>query len=298
MQTIRIKLEHRLRLSQGTKDLPLILRADGTAFSNGILMDHMECMWTWGHTGGGLTMGTGLSYYYFDDTEDQYEEFHGDWNWWRWWLDASSVMDQVVLEAQRLWSRGILSTKTTSLPSFWRRMVRRNGKRTSTLTCVISSFTDISRKICPSVVPHRGHDSDFHKEALQGALFLRFRDLIMGVTAQPPPRLSKPKKKIASKRRLVRRTVAWLKESHLTAGGVLDSNRNPNPLKIHGMDEYTELTVCQSTVRLKDRIYCACSIMQWISSKGFDWRENKQEVLLVEVVMVWAHRGAHFYWII
>jgi hypothetical protein len=38
-------------------------------------MDHMVHV-NEDHTGGGLTMGTGLSYYDFDDTEDQYEEFH------------------------------------------------------------------------------------------------------------------------------------------------------------------------------------------------------------------------------
>jgi hypothetical protein len=63
-------------------------------------------------------------------------------------------MDQVFWKLKGYGSRNIIYQDNKSAILLEKRMVRRNGKRTSTLTCVISSFTDIPRRYvrqwCPT----------------------------------------------------------------------------------------------------------------------------------------------------
>jgi hypothetical protein len=201
-----IKLEHLIDYLRGTKDLPLILRADGTGIlkwyidgSHGV---HVNMR---GHTGGGLTMGTGYpittSTTQKINTKSSTEtEIVGVDDlmpavlWTRLFLEAQGygVVENIIYQDNK---SAILLEKNGKASS---------GKRTKHINMRYFFITDRISKKDMSVewCPTEDMTSDFFTKPLQGALFLRFRDLIMGVTAQPPPRLSKPKKKITSKKTL------------------------------------------------------------------------------------------------
>ena len=78
-----------------------------------------------------------------------------------------------------------------------------SGKRTKHIAIRFFFVTDriakgdVSVKWCPT----EDMTADFWTKPLQGALFRRFRDLIMGVTSQPDPRKSKPTSKSKTKAR-------------------------------------------------------------------------------------------------
>ena len=86
-------------------------------------------------------------------------------------------------------------------------LLERNGKTSSgkrTKHTLVRYFfvTDqlVKRNISLEWCPTEDCVSDFWTKPLQGALFRRFRDLIMGVIPQPENRKSKPKKQPSKKK--------------------------------------------------------------------------------------------------
>ena len=188
------KLAHMMKYIRYTKLLPLILRADGTGIlkwyvdgSHGV---HPNMR---GHTGGGLTMGTGFPITAStkqklntrSSTETEIvgiDDLMPAMLWTRLFLEAQvyGVTENIVYQDNK--SAILLNGKSSS------------GKRTKHINMRYFFITDriakgdISLQWCPT----GDMTADYFTKPLQGALFTRFRDLIMGVTVQPDPGPGKP----------------------------------------------------------------------------------------------------------
>jgi hypothetical protein len=79
-----------------------------------------------------------------------------------------------------------------------------SGKRTKHLNMRFFFVTDriANREVSVEWCPTGDMTGDFLTKPLQGALFTKFRDLIMGVVAQPDPGPGKPKKVKAEEKNL------------------------------------------------------------------------------------------------
>ena len=191
------KLSHMMRYIRGTKSLPLILSANGSGMlkwwidgSHGV---HPNMR---GHTGGGLSMGTGFPISVStkqklntrSSTETELvgvDDLMPSILWTRLFLEAQGygVTENVIFQDNQA---AILLEKNGKASS---------GKRTKHLNMRYFFVTDrIARRECSvEWCPTGDKTGDFLTKPLQGALFTRFRDLIMGVVAQPDPVPGKPK---------------------------------------------------------------------------------------------------------
>lgn len=155
-----------------------------------------------GHTGAGLTMGKGFpitasSKQKLNTRSSTETEIVGVDHvmpsilWTRLFLEAQDygVTENIVYQDNK---SAILLEKNGKSSS---------GKRTKHINMRYFFITDRIAKGEMSVAwcPTEDMTGDFHTKPVQGALFTKFRDLIMGVTAQPDPRPEKPKKKRSPK---------------------------------------------------------------------------------------------------
>jgi hypothetical protein len=170
---------------RATKDLPLILSADGS----GILKWHVDGSYTVhpnmrGHTGGGLTMGRGYPYSTStkqklntrSSTESELvgvDDMMPSILWTRNFLESQGygVRENIVYQDNR---SAILLEKNGKASS---------SKRTKHINIRYFFVTDMIRKKKMSVewIPTGDMVADFWTKPSQGALFKKHRDLIMGV---------------------------------------------------------------------------------------------------------------------
>jgi hypothetical protein len=177
--------------------MPLILKADGTGMlkwwidgSHGV---HPNMR---GHTGGGLSMGQGypisgsskqkLNTRSSTETElVAVDDFMPAILWTRLFLEAQGygVTENIIFQDNQ---SAILLEKNGKASS---------GKRTMHLNMRYVFVTDriTNREVSVEWCPTGDMTGDFLTKPLQGALFTRFRDLMMGVVAQPDPGPGKPK---------------------------------------------------------------------------------------------------------
>jgi hypothetical protein len=191
------KLSHMMRYLRGTKSLPLILSANGSGMlkwwidgSHGV---HPNMR---GHTGCGLSMGQGFPISASSkqklntrsSTETELvgvDDFMPSIMWSRLFLEAQGygVTENIIFQDNQA---AILLEKNGKASS---------GKRTKHLNMRYFFVTDriANRECSVEWCPTGDMTGDFLTKPLQGALFTRFRDLIMGVVAQPDPGPGKPK---------------------------------------------------------------------------------------------------------
>ena len=192
------KLAHLMKYIRGTAKLPLTLSSDGGGIlkwwidgSHGV---HPNMR---GHTGGGLTMGTGFPIHQSGkqklNTKSSTEtEVVGVDNlmpailWTRMFLEAQgySVTENIIFQDNQ---SVILLEKNGKSSS---------GKRTKHINMRYFFVTDriakgnVTVKWCPT----GDMTGDFLTQHDQGSVFRKFRDQIMGVVAQPDPGPGKPRK--------------------------------------------------------------------------------------------------------
>ena len=192
------KLVHLIKYIRGTKDLPLMLSADGS----GVLKWHVDASHgvhtsMRGHTGGGLTMGTGfpimtstkqkLNTRSSTETETVgVDDVMPGMLWSRLFLEAQGcgVNENIVFQDNQA---AMLSEKNGKASS---------GERAKHINMGCFFATDQIAKGRVSVVwcPAADMTGELGTEPVQGALFRKFRDRIMGQERQPDPGPGKAKK--------------------------------------------------------------------------------------------------------
>ena len=192
------KLVHLMKYVRSTKDLPLTLSANGSGMlkwwidgSHGV---HPTLR---GHTGGGLSMGRGfpisasskqkLNTRSSTETEIvAVDDLMPAILWTRLFLESQGydVTENIIYQDNKA---AILLEKNGKASS---------GKRTKHINMRYFFVTDriVKRDVSVQWCPTGDMTGDFLTKPLQGALFRRFRDMIMGVVAQPDPGLGKSKK--------------------------------------------------------------------------------------------------------
>ena len=198
------KLEHLMGYIKEIKDLPLTLGATdqwiNRWFIDGAHAVHSTMR---GHTGGGLTMGRGFAISAStkqklntrSSTETELvavDDCMPDILWCRQFLEEQGVAPTKNIVYQDN-EAAILLEKNGKASS---------GKRTKHINTRYFFVTDRVRNGELEVVwcPTEDMTGDFWTKPLQGALFRRLRDLIMGVTAFRKPRGPKVKKSKKSKK--------------------------------------------------------------------------------------------------
>ena len=179
------KLSHLMQYIRATKDLPLILGADGT----GILKWYVDGSYTVhpnmrGHTGGGLTLGRG-----FPISASTKQKMN----------TRSSTESELVavhdLMPSILWTRYFLEEQGYAVnenlilqDNISAMLLEKNGKassskRTKHINIRFFFVTDMVRKgkVTPTRCPTTEMIGDFWTRPTQGSLFRKHRDLIMGV---------------------------------------------------------------------------------------------------------------------
>ena len=185
------KLAHLIKYLRATWDLPLILSADGSGtlkwWVDGSFAVHPNMR---GHTGGGLSMGRGFPITTStkqklntrSSTESELvvtDDLMPAVCWTRYFLEAQGygVTENIVFQDNQ---SAILLEKNGKASS---------SKRTKHINIRYFFVTDrirngeLSIKWCPTGDMH----GDFMTKALQGALFKKFRDQIMGVVPVQMP---------------------------------------------------------------------------------------------------------------
>jgi hypothetical protein len=179
-----LKLEHLIEYFQSTIDLPLTLGADGTGVLNWYVdasfAVHANMRW---HTGGALTMGKGFSIVSLtkhkintrSSTESELvgvDDMMSLIIWTRYFLkdQGYKVSDSIIFQDYK---STMLLEKNGKASS---------GKRTKHINV---QYFFITNRIYKGVVrnkwcPTKDMVADFLTKPLQGAMFKRFRDLIMG----------------------------------------------------------------------------------------------------------------------
>lgn len=178
------KLVHLMKYLRGTKDMPLILSANGS----GVLKWHVDGSYTVhpnmrGHTGGGLTMGQGCPISTStkqklntrSSTESELvavDDLMPSILWTRQFLEAQdyNVRENVILQDNK---SAILLEKNGKASS---------SKRTKHISVRYFFVTDMVKKDRVSIdwCPTDAMIADFWTKPEQGATFARNRDLIMG----------------------------------------------------------------------------------------------------------------------
>jgi hypothetical protein len=195
------KLVHLMRYIRGTRNLPLILSANGS----GILKWWVDASFAVhpnlrGHSGGGLSMGHGFPIVASSkqklntrsSTEAEIvgaDDFMPAVCWTRYFMESQGyeVNDNIVYQDNK---SSILLEKNGKASS---------SKRTKHINIRYFFITDRVRNNEVSVVwcPTGDMIADFATKPLQGALFKKFRDMIMGVVPAQDP--GKGKSKITPK---------------------------------------------------------------------------------------------------
>ena len=192
------KLVHLMRYLRGTRQLPLILSANGS----GILKWWVDASFAVhpnlrGHSGGGLSMGHGFPIIGStkqklntrSSTESEIvgaDDFMPAICWTRYFMEAQgyAVRDSILYQD----NKSSILLKTNGKAS--------SGKHTKHINIRYFFITDRVRKNEVSVVwcPTGDMIGDFTTKPLQGVLFKRFRDYIMGVVpaADPGPGKVRP----------------------------------------------------------------------------------------------------------
>jgi hypothetical protein len=180
------KLEHLVEYFKSTTDMPLVLGAD----SSGILRWFVDASFAVhpnvrGHTGGGLTMGRG-----FPIITSTKQKLNTRSSTESELVGVDDMMPSILWTRQFLKSQGykvndnviFQDNKSTML-------LERNGKsssskRTKHINVRYFFITDrISKgEVRVEWCPTKDMIADFMSKPLQGHLFKKFRDLIMGVT--------------------------------------------------------------------------------------------------------------------
>ena len=191
------KLSHMMRYIEGTIELPLILRANGSGMlkwwideSHGV---HPALR---GHTGGGLTMGRGFpiavsSKQKLNTRSSTETEVVGVDD-----LMPSILWTRLFLESQGYGVReNIIYQDNQAAMLLEKNGKASSGKRTKHLEMRYFFVTDRVRRGDVSVewCPTEDMTGDFLTKPLQGASFVKFRDLIMGVKDHPDPGPGKSK---------------------------------------------------------------------------------------------------------
>jgi hypothetical protein len=195
-----VKMSHLMKYLRGTRRLPLILCADGS----GILKWYVDAAFAVhpnlrGHSGGGLTMGRGMPIVNSmkqklntrSSTETEVvggDDFMPAICWTRYFLKAQGydVTDNILFQDNM---SSILLEKNGKASS---------SKRTKHINIRYFFITDRVNKGELSVhwCPTLDMVGDYATKPLQGSLFRKFRDQIMGATPieDPKPRKAKPVK--------------------------------------------------------------------------------------------------------
>jgi hypothetical protein len=196
------KLAHLMKYLRGTKELPLILSANGGGMlkwwidgSHGV---HPNMR---GHTGGGLSLGRGFPIATStkqklntrSSTESELvavDQMMPAILWTRLFLEAQGygITENIIYQDNQA---AILLEKNGKASS---------SKRTKHINMRFFFVTDriAQRDISVGWCPTGDMTGDFLTKPTQGALFRKFRDLIMGVVAQPDPGPGKSKKIVSS----------------------------------------------------------------------------------------------------
>ncbi len=202
-QDDRSKLSHLMKYIRGTRDLPLISSANRSGmlkwFIDGSHGVHPNMR---GHTGGVLSLGRGtpsapstkqkLNTRSSTETEVvAVDDLMPSILWTRLFLDAQGygVTENIIYQDNQA---AILLEKNGKASS---------GKRTKHINMRYFFVTDrvAKRDVSVEWCPTGDMTGDFLTKPLQGALFRRFRDQIMGVVEQPDPGPGKPKKDVQPK---------------------------------------------------------------------------------------------------
>ena len=181
------KLVHLMKYLKATRDLPLILRSDGSGilkwWVDGSFGVHPNMR---GHTGGGVSMGTGFPVTIStkqklntrSSTESELvavDDCMPAICWTRYFLEAQgySVTENIVYQDNK---SAILLEKNGKASS---------SKRTKHINIRFFFVTDrvAQKELNVEWCPTEEMIGDFFTKPLQGALFKKFRDLIMGVTS-------------------------------------------------------------------------------------------------------------------
>ena len=192
------KLVHLMKYVHGTKDLPLILGANGS----GILKWHVDGSYTVhpnmrGHTGGGLTMGRG-----FPISTSTKQKLNTRSSTESELVGVDDLMPSILWTREFLLAQGYGVTETIvgqdnrSAILLEKNGKASSGKRTKHINIRYFFVTDRIKKKEISVewVPTADMVADFWTKPTQGQLFTKFRDLIMGVVPAADVKKGKPSK--------------------------------------------------------------------------------------------------------
>jgi hypothetical protein len=183
------KLQHLVEYLRRTQELPLILGANGS----GVLKWYVDASFAVhpnmrGHTGGGLTLGRGCPFVSStkqkmntrSSTESELvgvDDLMPSILWTRYFLNEQGykIQDNIVYQDNK---SAILLEKNGKASS---------SKRTKHIDIRYFFVTDRIQmgQVRPEWCPSLDMVADFMTKPLQGALFFKFRDLIMGVTPMP-----------------------------------------------------------------------------------------------------------------
>jgi hypothetical protein len=193
-----IKLTHLIKYLRGSKDLPLILSADGSGilkwWIDGSFATHPNMK---GHTGGGLSMGRGfpivtsvkqkLNTRSSTETEIvSVDDCMPAVCWTRYFMDAQGYGVKENIAYQDNMTAMLLEKNGKASSS----------KRTKHINIRYFFVTDRINKgeLTIEWCPTGDMIGDFMTKPTQGAVFKRFRNQIMGVVAAQAPGKGKPKK--------------------------------------------------------------------------------------------------------
>jgi hypothetical protein len=191
------KMVHLMKYIRGTKDMPLILSANGSGilkwWVDGSFAVHPNMR---GHTGGGLSMGRG-----FPITSSSKQKLN---------TRSSTESELVAVDdcmPAILWTRYFLEAQGYGVreniifqDNLSAMLLEKNGKfssskRTKHIHVRYYFITDRIKKGDVSLdwCPTEDMTSDFWTKPNQGAVFTRFRDQLMGVVEAKGPGTRKPK---------------------------------------------------------------------------------------------------------
>jgi hypothetical protein len=200
------KLDHLMRYIRDTRTMPLILSANGS----GILKWWVDASFAVhpnmrGHLGGGLSLGRGFPI--VSSTKQK--------------LNTQSSMETEIVGSDDFmpaicWTRYFMKTQSygvkdnavfqdnTSLILLEKNWKASSSKRTKHINIRCLFITDRVKKEEVSVVwcPTGDMIGDFATKPLQGSLFRKFRDQIMGVTPALDPGPGKTNRNVEKKRSL------------------------------------------------------------------------------------------------
>ena len=190
------KLVHLMKYLRGTKDMPLILGANGS----GILKWYVDGSYTVhpnmrGHTGGGVTMGRG-----FPISASTKQKLNTRSSTESELVGVDDLMPSILWTREFLLAQGygvketIVGQDNRSAILLEKNGKASSGKRTKHLNIRYFFVTDRikSKELSVQWCPTAEMVADFWTKPTQGQLFTKFRDLIMGVVPEANAEFAKP----------------------------------------------------------------------------------------------------------